>query len=100
MFESIDKEKFLNIYNYFESMKHNSQRRKLGEEHQELIEELTKFDLGVGDIDNVIDELSDNFNVLFQLMYVYEIEPKEIYDRMIFKLKRTEKRIKDKFYEK
>ena len=100
MFESIDPNRFLDIYNYFESLRENSQRRKLGEEHQELIEELVLFDIGYGSITSVIDELADNFNILFQLMYAYEIEPKEVYDQLLKKLERTEKRKKEKFYEK
>ena len=100
MFESIDSERFLELYNYFESLREGSQRRKLGEEHQELIEELVKFDYGEGDINFIIKELADNFNLLFEHMYAYEIEPKEVFDAMIDKLERTEQRKKDKYYEK
>lgn len=100
MFESIDPNRFLDIYNYFEGLRKDSQRRKLGEEHQELIEELVLFDIGYGSITSVIDELADNFNILLQIMYAYEIEPKEVYDQLLKKLERTEKRKKEKFYEK
>lgn len=100
MFESINSERFIELYVYFESLKEGNQRRKLGEEHQELIEELVKFDNGVGDIKNVIYELADNFIMLFEHMYAYEIEPKEVFDGMIYKLDRTEQRKEDKYYEK
>lgn len=99
MFESIDSERFLELYNYFEGIRKNSQRRKLGEEHQELIEELVKFDLGIGDINNIIDEIADNFILLFQHMYAYEIEPKEVFDKMLWKLDRTEERKANHYYE-
>lgn len=99
MFESIDSERFLELYDYFEGIRKNSQRRKLGEEHQELIEELVKFDLGIGDINNIIDEIADNFILLFQHMYAYEIEPKEVFDKMLWKLDRTEERKANHYYE-
>jgi phosphoribosyl-ATP pyrophosphohydrolase len=100
MFESIDSERFLELYDYFESLREDSQRRKLGEEHDELIEELIKFEWGVGDIKNIISELADNFFLLLQHMYAYDIEPQEVYDELMWKLERTEKRKKDKYYEK
>lgn len=100
MFESIDPERFLDLYNYFQSLDEESQRRKLGAEHDELIEALIKFEYGVGDIYEIIDELADNFNLLFQHMYAYDIEPKEVYDRLLYKMDRTEQRKKDKYYEK
>lgn len=100
MFDRIPKERFLNLYNYFENIRQDSQRRKLGEEHQELIEELVLYDIGYGSKTSIIDELADNFNLLFQIMYAYDIESKEVYDRLIQKLERTEQRKKDKYYEK
>lgn len=100
MFESIDSERFLELYDYFESLREDSQRRKLGEEHDELIEELIKFEWGVGDIKNIISELADNFFLLLQHMYAYDIEPQEVYDELMWKLERTEQRKKDKYYEK
>lgn len=100
MFVDIDKERFLNIYNYFEGLRVGTQRRKLGEENQELIEELVKFDAGVSDIDKVKKEIADNLNLLFQHIYAYGIEPKEVYDALIEKIERTEQRKKDKYYEK
>lgn len=100
MFESIDSERFLDLYDYFESLKEDSQRRKLGEEHDELIEELIKFEWGVGNINDITYELADNFFLLFQHMYAYGIEPKEVYDALIEKIERTEQRKKDKYYEK
>lgn len=99
MFESIDSERFLKLYEYFESLREGNQRRKLGEEHQELIEELVLFDKGVGDINDVIYEIADNFILLFQHIYAYDIEPKEVYDAMLSKLKRTENRKRDGYYE-
>ena len=56
MFENIDPERFLDLYNYFQSLDEESQRRKLGAEHDELIEALIKFEYGVGDIYEIIDE--------------------------------------------
>lgn len=100
MFEKIDPHRFLDIYNYFEGMREGCQRRKLGEEHQELIEELVKFDKGIGDVRNIIDELADNIFILFQIMYAYEIEPQEVYDQLLYKMDRTEKRKIEKYYEK
>lgn len=99
MFESIDSKRFIELYNYFESLRQGNQRRKLGEEHQELIEELVKFDYGEGDINFIIKEIADNFILLFQHIYALEIEPKEVYDAMLEKLARTEQRKKDKYYE-
>lgn len=99
MFENIDSERFVELYNYFENLREGNQRRKLGEEHQELIEELVKFDVGVGDIEDVIYEMADNFILLFQHMYAYEIEPKEVYDKMLRKLDRTEERKQNHYYE-
>ena len=93
MFESIDSERFLDLYDYFESLKEDSQRRK-------LVEELIKFEWGVGNINDITYELADNFFLLFQHMYAYGIEPKEVYDALIEKMERTEQRKKDKYYEK
>lgn len=100
MFEEIDREIFLDLYNYFESLKEGNQIRKLDEEHGELQRAMYAFDNGFGDIQDVIDEFADDFILLLQHMYAREIEPSEIYGAMLKKLERTQNRKKDKYYER
>lgn len=99
MFESIDSKRFLELYEYFENLPKGDQKRKLNEEHLELQQELTLFDLGYGDIQNVIKEMADVFVLLLQHMYAREITMQEVYNALIEKLERTEIRKENKYYE-
>lgn len=100
MFEEIDREIFLELYEYFESLKEGNQIRKLDEEHGELQRAMFAFDNGFGDIQDVIDEFADDFVLLFQHMYAREIEPSEVYGAMLNKLSRTKERKVSKYYER
>lgn len=100
MFEQIDKERFLKIYTYFTNVIGGSQERKLKEEQYELDEALIKFDNGIGDINEVVKEFADNFALLFQHMYVRDIELEEVYNALIEKLNRTDVRVVTRYYER
>ena len=73
LFNKVDKEKLVEFYEYFEGLEEGNQRRKLGEEHQELVEELLLFDYGIGYIDNIIKEIADNLILIFQHVYALDI---------------------------
>lgn len=98
-FDNIEKERLFELYNYFESLRKGSQLRKLGEEHQELIESLILFENGIGNIKDVISELADNFILLFQHMYALDITDNEIKDMVKSKLSRTLERKYSGYYE-
>lgn len=98
-FNDIEKEQLVDLYNHFENIKEGAQLRKLGEEHQELIESLILFEHGVGDIDDVISEFADNFILLFQHIYNLDITDDEIKDAMKKKLTRTLERVSSGYYE-
>lgn len=71
----------------------NNQQRKLQEEVFELQEAITKFENGIGDIKQVVEELVDVTVLLDQFRVFYEIyqdEESEMYD---FKVNRQLERI-------
>lgn len=71
----------------------NNQQRKLQEEVFELQEAIIKFENGIGDIKEVVEELVDVTVLLDQFRVFYEIyqdEESEIYD---FKVNRQLERI-------
>lgn len=100
MFEGIDRERFLSLYEYFENLPKGDQKRKLNEEHLELQLALDSFDNGYGDINDCIKEFADVFHLLFQHIYAREIELQEVFDALLEKLDRTEFRKETKYYEK
>lgn len=100
LFSNIDKEKLVEFYEYFEGLKEGNQRRKLGEEHQELVEELLLFDNGIGYIDNIIKEIADNLILIFQHVYALDITDEELREAIKDKIERTDYRKLIKYYEK
>lgn len=100
LFSNIDKEKLVEFYGYFEGLKEGNQRRKLGEEHQELVEELLLFDNGIGYIDNIIKEIADNLILIFQHVYALDITDEELREAIKDKIERTDYRKLIKYYEK
>lgn len=100
LFNKVDKEKLVEFYEYFEGLKEGNQRRKLGEEHQELVEELLLFDNGIGYIDNIIKEIADNLILIFQHVYALDITDEELREAIKDKIERTDYRKLIKYYEK
>lgn len=90
-------EDYKKVFNYFG---YENQRRKLNEEIQELNDEILLYEKGIGDIDNIIEELGDLFNVLNGFIIDYEIENDELKRVMDKKLNRTIKRIDSGYYKK
>lgn len=99
-FNDIEKEQLIDLYEHFEGIKEKSQLRKLGEEQQELVEQLALFDKGLGFIEDVIGEFADNLILLFQHIYALDITDEEIKDAMKRKLNRTLERVATNYYEK
>lgn len=84
------REKLLKIIEHYGI---NNQQRKLQEEVFELQEAIIKFENGIGDIKEVVEELVDVTVLLDQFRVFYEIyqdEESEIYD---FKVNRQLERI-------
>ena len=100
LFNDTDKEKLVEFYEYFEGLKEGNQRRKLGEEHQELVEELLLFDEGIGYIENIIKEIADNLILIFQHVYALDITEEELREAIKEKMDRTDYRKTTKYYEK
>ena len=100
LFDNIEKDQLVELYEYFESLPDGDQRRKLNEEHQELEDELLLFDKGVGDIDCVIKEIADNLILIFQHAYFLDITDSEIKSALKEKLSRTLHRKAIKYYER
>lgn len=99
-FTDIDKEKLIEFYEYFEGLKEGNQRRKLGEENQELVEELLLlFDNGIGDIKHIIEEIADNIILIYEHVYALDITQDELVDAIREKMQRTEFRKLTKYYE-
>jgi len=96
----IDKERFLRLYDSFERKKEGTQLKKLAEEQQELNNALLLWQYGLNPIEDVIQELADNFILLYQHMYANEIEPEELKNVILEKLDRTDKRILSGYYDK
>ena len=90
-------EDYKKVFNYFG---YENQRRKLNEEMQELNDEILLYEKGIGDIDNVVEELADLFNVLNGFIIDYEIENDELKRVMDKKLNRTIERIDSGYYKK
>lgn len=99
-FDDMEKQQLVELYEHFESRKKKSQLRKLGEEQQELVEQLALFDNGIGFIEDVISELADNFILLFQHVYALDITDEEIKEAIKKKLTRTIERVATNYYEK
>lgn len=84
----------------FEYFGSDAQQRKLVEEVFELLKAWILFDVGLADIEDVIEEHSDVKFVLRGLKNGYEISDKEEQDVTEFKASRVEKRIKNGYYKK
>ena len=89
-------EKYNKIFNYFG---YETQRRKMNEEMQELNDAILLYENGNGDINNVIEEIGDLFNVINGFMAFYEITTEEVETVMKSKLDRTIDRIDSGYYE-
>lgn len=94
--ELSNKEKYNKIFNYFG---YEKQRRKMNEEMQELNDAILLYEKGIGDIQNVIEEMGDLFNILDGFIQEYDITQDEVRDSMQFKLDRTIERIDSGYYE-
>lgn len=90
-------EDYKKVFNYFG---YENQRRKLTEEVQELNDEILLYEKGIGDINKVIEEIGDLFNVLNGFLVEYDIENDEIKKSMYEKLNRTIDRINSGYYKK
>lgn len=88
-------EKYNKIFNYFG---YENQRRKMNEEMQELNDAILLYETGNGDINNVIEEIGDLFNVINGFMEFYEITHDEVENIMKHKLDRTIERINSGYY--
>lgn len=100
LFDNVEKDQLVELYEYFQGLPDGDQRRKLNEEHQELEDELLLFDCGVGDINSVIKEIADNLILIFQHAYFLDITDTEIKSALKEKLSRTLHRKATKYYEK
>lgn len=94
--ELSNNEKYDKIFNYFG---YENQRRKMNEEMQELNDAILLYEKGIGDIQNVIEEMGDLLNILAEFMQEYDITQDEVRDSMQFKLDRTIERIDSGYYE-
>lgn len=83
------------VFDYFG---YDNQRRKLVDEAVELSDEILLYEKGIGDINNIIAEMSDVLNVMQQFILEYEISTQEIENVADDKMKRTVKRIGDGYY--
>lgn len=90
-----EKENFKKIFNYFG---YENQRRKLNEEVQELNDAILLYEKGIGDIENVIEEISDIKNVLESFKAKYDITENEIRKNRQYKVDRTIDRINSGYY--
>lgn len=86
---------FSNIYNYFG---YENQRRKLQEEVLELNDEILKYETGQGDIQDVITELGDVANLIYEIQSAYDISNDELSDACAAKITRTLERIASGYY--
>lgn len=85
------------VFDYFG---YENQRRKLTEEVQELNDEILLYENGVGDIQNVINEIGDVLNLIQGFMVAYDIDTQEIEETADNKMERTIERIGSGYYEK
>lgn len=90
-------QKYKYIFNYFG---YDAQRRKLNEEVQELNDAILLYELGIGTIQNVIEEIADIKNVISGFIEDYDITEEEINFICDEKRERTLERIKDGYYKK
>ena len=99
------KEDYLKRINYFGIEK---QKRKFGEECDELKEAISEYEtlkeyVGGAKMkqlkEHIAEEIADNLALLKQFQLFYEIEDDEIKKWLKFKNKRTNERIKTKYYE-
>lgn len=95
----IDSERFLRIYANFENKRKGSQLRKLAEEQNELNTALLLNEYGLNPIDDVIQELADNFILMYQFVYAKDIDIEQLKKAIIEKLDRTDTRIVVGYYD-
>jgi NTP pyrophosphatase (non-canonical NTP hydrolase) len=105
--------RYLDVLDYFG---YRNQMKKLHEEVFELNEAIDNYEdyLAFGDRgnkdeisynaqlvfrDGIIEELGDILSLCTQFIGKYEVSPEELNDIMDFKLERTERRIKEGYYE-
>lgn len=96
----IDSERFLRLYAHFEHIKKGTQLKKLAEEQAELNNSLLLYQYGINPIEDVIQEMADNFILLLQHMYVNDIDLETLKNAILKKLDRTDERILNGYYEK
>ena len=113
IYGGINMQRYLDIINHF-GLK--NQLKKLNEETYELIEAINEYEnlLFENEVYNnpysekelniyrdcLVDELSDVLLLLTQVVAKYTISKYEVDEHMDIKLERTEKRIKNGYYEK
>lgn len=92
------KEKLLKIFNNYDP---KTQRNKLCEEFRELQDELYEIYVNNKFSDNLVSEIADNFILMLQFAYDYDISLKEIKEEMEYKVNRQLERIEkeNNFYE-
>ena len=95
----IDSERFLRIYGAFEMKKKGTQMKKLAEEQQELNNALLLNEYGLNPIEDVIQELADNFILMYQFIYAKDIDLDTLKKAIIYKLDRTDKRLLEHYYD-
>ena len=91
-----DTDIYIKVFNYFG---YDNQRRKLTEEIQELNDEILLYEKGIGNIEDVITETADVLNIIKGFMIEYDITGDELREKMKLKMKRTDKRIDNGYYE-
>lgn len=102
-------ERYLEIIKYFGI---ETQQRKLQEEVFELQEAITLHEANksgeyeiplcylVGTEEHITEELADVLILLTQLIAFYDIKKSDLEDKIKYKMERTEKRIKEGYYNK
>lgn len=99
------KEDYLKRINYFGV---EAQKRKFSEEANELRDAIVEYEIsketfGGAKIkkikEHIAEEIADNLALLKQFQFYYEISENEIKKWLRFKNKRTNERIKTKYYE-
>lgn len=88
-------EDYFKIFKYFG---YENQRRKLVEEINELNDEILLFEKGIGDIQDLKEELADCYILLKQFKEYYEITDEELMVIIRYKLNRTLERIEGGYY--
>lgn len=78
----------------------NGQLNKFKEEVFELLEACMDYDTDMGNIEHIEEEIADVLIVLEQLCYLYNVNILNINKNVCMKLKRTEKRILEGYYDK